>query len=140
MHDSNSDLEQHPILLSPSPEEIAQLTTTVRRHLTRMGLNVEERQLHMLASLTRMLMPDLPLDALVPGVMQAFWVYRTDALVDSCTACRDLERRLRMWQAPTASDALTDPEHRLLRSLYGEVATRASSVQLAGWWAAACHF
>jgi len=140
MHDSNSGLEQHPILLSPSPEEIAQLTTTMRRHLTRIGLSVEERQLHMLTTLTRILMPDLPLDALVPAVMQAIWVYRTDALVDRCTACRDLERRLRMWQAPTAGDGLTDPEHRLLRGLYGEVATRASSVQLAGWWAAACQF
>jgi hypothetical protein len=88
-----------------------------------------------------MMLPTLRLDAVVPAVLQALWIYLTDALVDGATVPDVLEVRIRHWQTETVLDHTgTDAGYQVFRMLQHEIAPRVSSGGYEQWCACAYQF
>ncbi len=123
MREPNGAAYTEGILREPPAHEIAWLEEEVMRRLTALGIVTPSRHLQRVVMVTRMLLPELPLDAVIPMVLQALWIYLTDALVDGSISTSVLEEHLHSWQAQRTPDKTRlEPGHRLLRLLQDELA------------------
>jgi len=111
------------------------------RRLTALGIVTPSRHLQRVVMVTRMLLPELPLDAVIPMVLQALWIYLTDALVDGSISTSVLEEHLHSWQAQRTPDKTRlEPGHRLLRLLQDELTAWAPEYRYEQWWGAVRQF
>jgi hypothetical protein len=131
-----------PIILVRPGDEITRLMNLTERSLAPLALPRPLRSLRSAAITARALLPDMPLDSLVPLVIQGVWVAATKALVETATAediaTQAVAARLGAWRS--SYDPRGDHGHQLAIALRVAVRTHGSAQDRRSWWTAANRF
>ncbi len=135
-------LEQSTSMLQiPLSENRMFLERMVRQRLDTLGLEVRSEQLTLAIQITLILLPDIPLERLVPFAIQTLWIYLIDPAIDSEAPLLELEKRLKAWRVTGETVASsTDIDHQMLKLLCDEVATQVDPAAYNQWWAAMNSF
>lgn len=129
-------------ILARPGDQITRLMALTEQSIAPLALPRPLRGLRSSATTARALLPDMPLESLVPLVIQGVWVATTTALVDTAVAehgaTETIAACLRTWRAsynPQGSRG-----HQLAIALRVAVRSHGTAHDRRMWWAAASRF
>ncbi len=131
-----------PFILARPGDQIARLMSLTEQSVAPLALPRPLRSLRTAAATARALLPDLPLESLVPLVIQGVWIAATTALVDTAVVehgtTDTIAACLRTWRA--SYNPQGNRGHQLAIALRVAVRSHGTAHDRRTWWAAASRF